>query len=49
MLIVDSNYQVFIVFNYSDPNQELNDEVKRSISLKLNSIAHEILASAAIE
>lgn len=49
ILIVDSKYQVFIVFNYSDPNQELDDEVKRSISLKLNSIAHEILASAETE
>lgn len=46
ILIVDSKYQVFIVFNYIDPNQELNDNVRRSISLKLNSIAHEILASA---
>ncbi len=46
ILLVDSKYQVFIVFNYTDPNQYLDDEVKRSISLKLNSIAHEILASA---
>ena len=46
ILMVTSNYNVFITFNYVDPNQELNDEVKRSISLKLNSIAHEILASA---
>lgn len=46
ILMVTSNYNVFITFHYVDSNQELNDEVKRSISLKLNSIAHEILASA---
>lgn len=46
ILLVDLKYQVFILFNYENPNQELDDETKRSISLKLNSIAHEILASA---